>query len=168
MQPLLPCLAGLLHINLSIHKSALPRTYRFLRVSSNIPTAIFSKQRTSMPSTTPSKSNSSPSLAKPTREHLMTYRIARGEQGVLTFEPYKSILLPLWRFRTPEIARKSSEDLWERFEQYNKESDFVGMDMCRKFIQMVRPVSGNNNRATPEGAPLLEASSQTNIRVNRE
>lgn len=121
-----------------------------------------------MPSTTPSKSNSSPSLAKPTREHLMTYRIARGEQGVLTFEPYKSILLPLWRFRTPEIARKSSEDLWERFEQYNKESDFVGMDMCRKFIQMVRPVSGNNNRATPEGAPLLEASSQTNIRVNRE
>ncbi|KAI9651750.1 MAG: hypothetical protein M1831_000500 [Alyxoria varia] len=66
----------------------------------------------------------------------MSYRIARGEQGVLTFEPYKSILLPLWRFRTPEIARQSSKDLWERFEQYDQDGDFVGMDMARKFIQM--------------------------------
>lgn len=68
----------------------------------------------------------------------MSYRIARGEQGVLTFEPYKSALLPLWRFRTPEVARKSSQDLWSRFEQYDREDDFVGMDMTRKFIQMVR------------------------------
>lgn len=67
----------------------------------------------------------------------MSYRIARGEQGVLTFEPYKSALLPLWRFRTPDVARKSSTDLWKRFEEYNDEDDFVGMDMCRKFIQMV-------------------------------
>lgn len=67
----------------------------------------------------------------------MSYRIARGEQGVLTFEPYKSYLLPLWRFKTPEIARKSSRELWERFEQYDEEGDFVGMDMARKFIQMV-------------------------------
>ena len=27
-----------------------------------------------------------------------SYRISRGEQGVLTFEPYKSILQPHWRF----------------------------------------------------------------------
>lgn len=67
----------------------------------------------------------------------MSYRIGRGEQGVLTFEPYKSTLLPLWRFRTVEVARKSSQDLWERFEAYDEEGDFVGMDMCRKFIQMV-------------------------------
>ncbi|KAK8211821.1 hypothetical protein IWZ01DRAFT_519380 [Phyllosticta capitalensis] len=66
----------------------------------------------------------------------MSYRIGRGEQGVLTFEPYKSTLLPLWRFRTVDIARKSSQDLWERFEAYDVEGDFVGMDMCRKFIQM--------------------------------
>ncbi|KAL1651893.1 hypothetical protein SLS58_000016 [Diplodia intermedia] len=74
--------------------------------------------------------------SKPTHEHLMSYRIARGEQGVLSFEPYKSFLLPLWRFRTPAVARKSSKDLWDRFELYDKEDDFVGMDMCRKFIQM--------------------------------
>jgi hypothetical protein len=68
----------------------------------------------------------------------MSYRIGRGEQGVLTFEPYKSALLPLWRFRTVNIARKSSEELWERFEEYDRREDFVGMDMTRKFIQMVR------------------------------
>lgn len=67
----------------------------------------------------------------------MSYRIGRGEQGVLTFEPYKSMLLPLWRFRTVEIAKKSSADLWERFEEFGRLGDFVGMDMTRKFIQMV-------------------------------
>lgn len=68
--------------------------------------------------------------------HRMSYRIGRGEQGVLTFEPYKSTLLPLWRFRTPEIARQSVSDLWQQFEKFDKEDDFVGMDMARKFIQM--------------------------------
>ncbi|KAJ9662388.1 hypothetical protein H2201_006097 [Coniosporium apollinis] len=66
----------------------------------------------------------------------MSYRIGRGEQGVLTFEPYKSMLLPLWRFRTVEIAKNSSADLWERFEEYGELGDFVGMDMARKYIQM--------------------------------
>lgn len=66
----------------------------------------------------------------------MAYRIGRGEQGVLTFEPYKSALLPLWRFRNPAVARQSASDLWERFEAFDKEGDFVGMDMTRKFIQM--------------------------------
>ncbi|KAK7538089.1 uncharacterized protein J3D65DRAFT_314479 [Phyllosticta citribraziliensis] len=77
-------------------------------------------------------SNHSP----PSHALRMSYRIGRGEQGVLTFEPYKSTLLPLWRFRTVELARKSSQDLWQRFEEYDREDDFVGMDMCRKFIQM--------------------------------
>jgi hypothetical protein len=67
----------------------------------------------------------------------MGYRIGRGEQGILTFEPYKSILLPLWRFRTVEIAGKSADELWARFEEYDREGDFVGMDMTRKFVQMV-------------------------------
>ena len=66
----------------------------------------------------------------------MSYCISRGETGVLTFEPYKSILLPLWRFRTPAIAKTSAEALYARFEAYNDDGDIVGMDMCRKFIQM--------------------------------
>ena len=66
----------------------------------------------------------------------MSYRIGRGEVGVLTFEPYKSFLLPMWRFRTPDIARESSEKLYAQFIAYDGANDFVGMDMTRKFIQM--------------------------------
>ncbi|KAH8668719.1 hypothetical protein BX600DRAFT_538730 [Xylariales sp. PMI_506] len=72
----------------------------------------------------------------PAREVRMSYRIGRGEQGVLTFEPYKSALLPLWRFRTAPLARRSAADLWACFEGFGDRRDFVGMDMSRKFIQM--------------------------------
>jgi hypothetical protein len=64
------------------------------------------------------------------------YRIGLGEQGVLSVEPYKSELLPLWRFKTPDIARESSHLLKEAFDRYKEEGDFIGMDMARKFIQM--------------------------------
>ncbi|KEY70212.1 hypothetical protein S7711_03429 [Stachybotrys chartarum IBT 7711] len=70
------------------------------------------------------------------RASRMAYRIGRGEQGVLTFEPYKSSLLPLWRFRTVPVARTSAAALWARFEEFDAQDDFVGMDMARKFIQM--------------------------------
>lgn len=70
------------------------------------------------------------------RAHPERYRVARGEQGVLIVQPYKGELLPHWRFRTPEIARESSEWLTEAFERYRDADDFVGMDMARKFIQM--------------------------------
>ena len=70
------------------------------------------------------------------RAHPERYRIGRGEQGVLTVEPYKSELLPLWRFATPEAARRSALALWKRFLAYGKADDFVGMDMARKFLQM--------------------------------
>ena len=72
----------------------------------------------------------------PSKALRMSYRIGRGEQGVLTFEPYKSAILPLWRFKTPPIARKSSREIYEKFEEYGEREDFVGMDMCRKFLQM--------------------------------
>ena len=64
------------------------------------------------------------------------YRIGRGEQGVLLVEPYKSELLPHWRFRTPEIASESAAALTELFHAYKEQADFVGMDMARKFLQM--------------------------------
>jgi hypothetical protein len=66
----------------------------------------------------------------------MSYHIARGEQGVLTFEPYKSLLLPLWRFKTVPIARASLAALAAAFTSYVSRGDFVGADMARKFIQM--------------------------------
>ena len=70
------------------------------------------------------------------RKHPELYRVGKGEQGVLTVEPYKSEILPHWRFKTPEIARASSEKIYELFLEYKKQKDFVGMDMARKFLQM--------------------------------
>ena len=64
------------------------------------------------------------------------YRIGKGEQGVLLVEPYKSEILPHWRFKTPEIARESSEKIYKLFEAYLQQNDFVGADMARKFLQM--------------------------------
>ncbi|NJK44536.1 MAG: DUF4385 domain-containing protein [Pleurocapsa sp. SU_196_0] len=64
------------------------------------------------------------------------YRVGVGEQGVLIVEPYKSELLALWRFRTPEIATESANALLERFRAYRDAGDFVGMDMARKYLQM--------------------------------
>ncbi|MCB8977994.1 MAG: DUF4385 domain-containing protein [Ardenticatenaceae bacterium] len=70
------------------------------------------------------------------RAHPEAYRIGRGETGVLTVEPYKSEILPLWRFKTPEEAAESAVAILERYEDYKNSSDFVGMDMARKFLQM--------------------------------
>lgn len=70
------------------------------------------------------------------RAHPELYRVGRGEQGVLLVEPYKSELLPHWRFRTPEVARESAAKLRELYEAYKRAGDFVGMDMARKYIQM--------------------------------
>ncbi|ANE46497.1 hypothetical protein SY83_09645 [Paenibacillus swuensis] len=70
------------------------------------------------------------------REHPELYRVGRGEQGVLLVEPYKSEILPHWRFKTPEIARESSEKIYSMFLEYKEKGDFVGMDMARKFLQM--------------------------------
>lgn len=70
------------------------------------------------------------------RKNPELYRIGKGEQGVLSVEPYKSEILPHWRFRTPEIARESSAKIYEMFLEYKRLKDFVGMDMARKFLQM--------------------------------
>lgn len=70
------------------------------------------------------------------RRHPELYRVGKGEQGVLTAEPYKSEILPHWRFKTPAIAKASAEQIYQLYLDYKSEEDFVGMDMCRKFLQM--------------------------------
>lgn len=70
------------------------------------------------------------------RRHPELYRVGRGEQGVLLVQPYKSELLPLWRFRNPEVARESADAIREKFDGYLSHGDFVGADMARKFLQM--------------------------------
>ncbi|WP_414753794.1 DUF4385 domain-containing protein [Anabaena sp. CCY 9910] len=70
------------------------------------------------------------------RQHPELYRVGKGEQGVLLVEPYKSEILPYWRFKTPDIARQSSEKIYAIFLDYLDKDDFVGADMARKFLQM--------------------------------
>lgn len=70
------------------------------------------------------------------RKQQELYRVGRGEQGVLLVEPYKSEILPHWRFKTPDIATVSSEKIYQMFLDYKEKKDFVGMDMARKFLQM--------------------------------
>ena len=64
------------------------------------------------------------------------YRIGRGEQGVLLVRPYTEIICKHWRFRTPHIARISATRIYNLYTDYREKGDFVGMDMCRKFLEM--------------------------------
>lgn len=70
------------------------------------------------------------------RKNPELYRIGKGEQGVLLVEPYKSEILPHRWFKTPELAKESSTEIYELFLNYKRQGDFVGMDMARKFLQM--------------------------------
>ena len=64
------------------------------------------------------------------------YRIGRGEQGVLLVRPYTDDICKHWRFKTPFIALASSSKICHLYYEYKIEKDFVGMDMCRKFLEM--------------------------------
>lgn len=70
------------------------------------------------------------------RKHPEKYKIGRGEQGVLIAQPYKSEILPHWKFATPDAAKISAAKIYDMFEEYKSQDDFVGMDMARKFLQM--------------------------------
>lgn len=102
------------------------------------------------------------------REHPEAYRVGRGEQGVFHAEPYKGELLPLWKFRTEEVARESSGAIYEKFLEYREAGDFVGMDVARKYLQMgwtrslryAKYRGGNKNRPLEELDPeKLECAS---------
>ncbi len=106
------------------------------------------------------------------RQHPELYRIGRGEQGVLLVEPYKSEILPYWKFKTPDIARQSADTIYSLFLQYKAEGDFVGMDMARKFLQMGytrsrryanhksgRKYAGGSKTVLPREEDLIKAQS---------
>ena len=64
------------------------------------------------------------------------YRIGRREQGVLLVRPYTNDICKYWRFKTPSIAERSAKQIYIEYKKYRKNKDFVGMDMCRKFLEM--------------------------------
>lgn len=102
------------------------------------------------------------------RQHPELYRVGKGEQGVLLVEPYKSEILPLWRFKTPDIARESSQKIYDMFLAYLEQDDFVGADMARKFIQMgytrsrryANHKSGRKYKTNPQKETSLEEQLQ--------
>ena len=64
------------------------------------------------------------------------YRIGRGEQGVLLVKPYTNDICKYWRFKTLKEAEVSSQKIFDMYLDYRIQKDFVGMDMCRKFLEM--------------------------------
>jgi Domain of unknown function (DUF4385) len=92
------------------------------------------------------------------RKHPEEYRIGRGEQGVFHAEPYKSELLPLWKFKDEEAAHGSSEAIYQRFLEYRADGDFVGMDVARKYLQMgwTRSLRYAKYKAGKKSQPLKE------------
>ena len=70
------------------------------------------------------------------KENRKLYRIGRGEQGVLLVRPYTNIICNYWRFKTPKIAVQSANKIFSLYLDYRDAGDFIGMDMCRKFLEM--------------------------------
>ena len=70
------------------------------------------------------------------RDNPLEYRIGRGQQGVLICEPYKSELYPLWKFKTPNLAKQSCNMIYNKFMKYLDNDDFVGADMAKKYLHM--------------------------------
>ena len=107
------------------------------------------------------------------RKHPELYRVGKGEQWVLMVEPYKSELLPNWRFKNPEIATESSQKLYAQFLEYVANEEFVWADMARKFIQMgytrsrryANHKSGKKYRTNPQKAESKTAEKQARQEV---
>ncbi len=70
------------------------------------------------------------------RPNDIRYRIGRGEQGVLLVRPYTDVICRHWRFKTLKEAKISSQKIFDMYLDYRIQKDFVGMDMCRKFLEM--------------------------------
>jgi hypothetical protein len=102
------------------------------------------------------------------RDRPELYRVGKGEQGVLLVDPYKSEILPHWRFKNPEIARESSQKIYEMFIAYLDQDDFIGADMARKFIQMgytrsrryANHKSGKKYKTNPQKETSLQAQAE--------
>lgn len=100
------------------------------------------------------------------------YRVGKGEQGVLLVEPYKSEILPYWRFKTPDIARQSSEKIYEMFLNYLQQDDFIGADMARKFLQMgytrSRRYANHKSGRKYKQNPQKESSKSAQIKARKD
>lgn len=105
------------------------------------------------------------------RAHPERYEIGRGEEGVFKVQPYKSELLPLWGYANRETADEGGRTIYERFRQYERDDDFVGMDMARKYLQMgtreqcdTRNIPAVRSTSTVKSATRCTGRTRTNAR----
>lgn len=100
------------------------------------------------------------------------YQVGKGEQGVLLVEPYKSEILPHWRFKNPDIAKESSEKIYQMFLDYLEKDDFVGADMARKFLQMgytrSRRYANHKSGRKYKTNPQKETSKEAQTKARKE
>lgn len=52
------------------------------------------------------------------RAHPESYKILRGEMNVFKTQPYSNELKALWRFKDEATARRSSAELYAKFEEF--------------------------------------------------
>lgn len=106
------------------------------------------------------------------REQPHLYKVGIGEQGVLLVEPYKSEILPFWKFKNPKIAFTSAKKIYSLFKNYKKDEDFIGMDMARKFLQMgytrSRRYANHSSGKKYETNPQLEKTKEKEIEKKKK
>jgi hypothetical protein len=105
-------------------------------------------------------------------DEIFVHKLWNGEQGVLLVEPYKSEILPHWRFKTPDIAKESSEKIYQMFFEYLDQDDFVGADMARKFLQMgytrSRRYANHKSGRKYKTNPQKETSQEAQMKARRD
>jgi hypothetical protein len=76
------------------------------------------------------------------RAHPEEYQIGVGEQGVLSVEPYKSEILPHWRFATPDKAHESSAKIYELFCSIKRRTISLAWTWRASFCKWESPARG--------------------------
>lgn len=92
------------------------------RASDAFPHTIKAEPRSPSPlrAVSPSETTSTPTDPRDIdyRAHPELYKILRGEMNVFKTQPYSDELKVLWRFKDEATARRSSGELYERFEGF--------------------------------------------------
>jgi uncharacterized cupin superfamily protein len=108
------------------------------------------------------------------RENPEAYEVGRGEQGAFKIQPYKDELLPHWEIKTLDGAKTAAKTLFERFQAYKADDDFVGMDMARKYLQMggrgasaTRSIPADRSTTTAPSASRRRGTTRRSTRSHR-
>lgn len=96
------------------------------------------------------------------RVNPLKYEVSDDCGGMYTCEPYKSRLLQIWKFSTPESARFSARSIKDAFFEYLDKGDFVGADLARKYLK-----AGFTRVSIPAKSKKYFAKAYKKIRDNK-